>query len=474
MVAIAPPVATWNAWRLSWSRIGLAQRYALASFPVLLLLTAGLGWWVTRAIELQVLENTGANVALYVQSFLAPELQGLKDRDYLSAQEMSSLESLMGKTPLGKKIRAVKIWKEGGKIVYYSRRRLIGERFEETDNLKRAWAGEVATEFADLTDAEDVEEAKLGIPLLEVYSPLLARGRDKVIAVVEFYQNAELVEQHLRQTRWRTWAVVIAAVLGTYGLLFGIVNAGGRTIRRQREELGHRVAQLSDLLEHNEALTARVRRAARRTTEINEQFLNRLSADLHDGPAQSMSLALLRLDGTAAGDAQKAAETTGEVRDAIAEALTEIRQISRGLALPELDRLDAKETLERVVRSHCRRTETEVELDLADLDPTVPIGRSVKLALFRVVQEALMNAYRHAGGRGQRVAARNDVDGLHVTIGDEGQGFEPADVESSRTDRLGLPGLRERVESRGGGFSLDASPGYGTTVRGTRPAAVVR
>ena len=86
-----------------------------------------------------------------------------------------------------------------------------------------------------------------------------------------------------------------------------------------------------------------------------------------------------------------------------------------------------------------------------------------KVCIYRFVQEGLNNAYRHAGGIGQTVHVASDGRELTVEVADKGPGFSPA--KSSGGDRLGLAGLRDRVESLGGKFSLEAQLGSGTRLR---------
>lgn len=72
-----------------------------------------------------------------------------------------------------------------------------------------------------------------------------------------------------------------------------------------------------------------------------------------------------------------------------------------------------------------------------------------------------MNAYRHAGGRGQRVASRFDGSSIEITVQDEGPGFDPHLIDEE-TSGLGLNGLRERIDSTGGEFRIESAPGRGT------------
>ena len=86
-----------------------------------------------------------------------------------------------------------------------------------------------------------------------------------------------------------------------------------------------------------------------------------------------------------------------------------------------------------------------------------------KITAYRVVQEALTNAFRHAGGAGQRVRAAAHDGQLCLEVCDEGPGFD-ADKAFEDDHHLGLLGMRERVRSQGGAFRVESHPGGGTKV----------
>jgi signal transduction histidine kinase len=91
----------------------------------------------------------------------------------------------------------------------------------------------------------------------------------------------------------------------------------------------------------------------------------------------------------------------------------------------------------------------------------------VKITLCRVLQESLANVYRHAQGKNARVTVTGDHETLVIEVKDEGPGFQPGN--SRRHGRLGLAGMRERVEVAGGTFTIQSAAGQGTTVRATLP-----
>jgi signal transduction histidine kinase len=201
----------------------------------------------------------------------------------------------------------------------------------------------------------------------------------------------------------------------------------------------------------------RMRRAARRTTALNEQALRRVSADLHDGPGQALALALLRFDAlrTQCGDAADLRVVEGAVRDA----LKEVRAISSGLRLPELESRPLGDVVERAIGDHERHSGVSVQRGLEELPDQVPVA--IKIALLRTLQEALSNATRH--GHGVGVAVRANVAGglICLEVLDRGPGFDPAGVQTA--GHLGLAGMRERAELLGGSFTVESEPGTGTS-----------
>jgi signal transduction histidine kinase len=229
------------------------------------------------------------------------------------------------------------------------------------------------------------------------------------------------------------------------------------------------------VLRQNAELHERVRRAAARTAALNERVLRRIGAELHDGPAQYLGLALLRLDAVAASceqalaDRPEARSNSRElevIERSLQQALQEVRAISTGLGLPQLARLSPGQVIERVVREHERRTGSSVQVEVVDLPAQA--SAAVKITLYRVAQEALGNAYRHAGGVGQRVAVRRADGRLDLEVADRGPGFAESTI-TGEGDHLGLIGMRERVESLGGTFRVASEPGHGTKILARLP-----
>ncbi|MFQ5593714.1 MAG: sensor histidine kinase [Anaerolineae bacterium] len=448
----------------------LAQQFMLTSFVILVAGMIVIGWWVGQEIEAGVINRTAATTALYVDSFVAPQVQELGRGAPLTAGHQVVLGRLLHDTRLGQHIVAFKIWDAEGRIVYSTEPSNIGRFYSVHADLADAWQGRVSSGISDLQEEENVLERGHWTRLLETYSPVRQTGTDRIIAVAEFYQTVDDLQGEIVAAQTRSWLIVGAATLAMYLLLTGMVRRGSDTIERQQLELRDKVRQLTELLEQNRELHRRVRRAATRTTALNERFLRRISAELHDGPAQDLGLALLRLDSVVAACAEcpivrpeehQVSQDLDTVQSSLERALEEVRAIAAGLRLPELDDLTLHDTLGRVVRVHERRTDTETRLQTNDLPEQAPLP--VKITLYRLIQEALSNAYRHGGGVGQRVHVDCDGDNVSIEVSDEGPGFNVSEV-AGRDGHLGLAGMRERVESLGGLFRIDTEPGRGTRV----------
>jgi signal transduction histidine kinase len=230
--------------------------------------------------------------------------------------------------------------------------------------------------------------------------------------------------------------------------------------------LNDQISRLIELLSQNKELHDRVRRAAGSVATLNEQILRRVGSELHDGPAQDLGLSLLKLDALIGrgekGQAEIAfVEELTSIQSSLQNAQKEIRAISTGLSLPQLMEVSLPETVTRAVRAHERRTGSQVTLDVASLPEQAALP--VKITAYRVLQEALHNAFRHADGAGQRIQVCMESDLLVLEIADQGPGFavQPATLMPGH---LGLTGMRERVESLGGTFSVNSEIGQGTQV----------
>lgn len=165
-----------SAQRTAKLQMSLARQFALAGGVVMLISALLVGWLVQGRIQDVVVRNTANATALYMESFIAPLTQGLADHDDLSEWSRAEIGRLLEQTALGSRVVSFKIWRQGGLLVDASNTALVGQTFDVTENLKLAWKGEVRADFDDTGDQEDVAEHALGLPLLEIYSPIREVG----------------------------------------------------------------------------------------------------------------------------------------------------------------------------------------------------------------------------------------------------------------------------------------------------------
>jgi len=246
-------------------------------------------------------------------------------------------------------------------------------------------------------------------------------------------------------------------------VLYRRFRTGVITIRRQSEELNQQIISLSELLGTNKELRLSMKTASSRAVELNEQFLRRTGADLHDGPAQLISFAVLRLNQISKTEgAKKLGQEFHGIKEALENSLEEIRGISSGLVLPELETMSLEQCLQKVVILHRSKSDCEVKEYYQNLPEQMPLP--IKICAYRFLQEGLNNADRHGKAKKCRVTSNVTSGVLSVSLKDNGQGFRKS-LLTLRGEHLGLLGLKDRIESLGGTFSVNSELGVGTAIK---------
>jgi len=212
-----------------------------------------------------------------------------------------------------------------------------------------------------------------------------------------------------------------------------------------------------------------MRRAERRQTQLSRKVLMaqeeeraRLSRDLHDDLGQILSalrleLALLARQSAAGGDAFQTC--FGQIEQA-AEAL---RRICRGLRPPLLDDLGVEPAVQQLVREFEEHSGIAVDLEIGLDEERTAVRPETALATYRILQEALTNAGRHAGARNVNISLYRDGAALVLSVYDDGRGFDAASLGGDRGS--GLQGMRERAALVNGVLEIQSIPSEGTRIR---------
>jgi signal transduction histidine kinase len=206
---------------------------------------------------------------------------------------------------------------------------------------------------------------------------------------------------------------------------------------------------------------------SRQILSAQEEERKEISRELHDVIAQTLTGINIRL---AALKKEAAVNTSGLDRNIartqrlVEKSVNIVHQFARELRPAVLDDLGLIPALHSFTKTFAARTGVHTHLTaFAGVEQSETAKRTV---LFRVAQEALNNVARHAQASKAEVIIQKLPGCISMRIKDDGKSFEVEDVMRYRgSKRLGLLGMRERVEMVGGAFSIESAPGQGTTVR---------
>lgn len=203
-----------------------------------------------------------------------------------------------------------------------------------------------------------------------------------------------------------------------------------------------------------------------RVIDAQEAERARVSRDLHDQIGQALTSVLLGLrlvDGslpTTDEELRDARDHIAEVRELVAQALDEVRQLAFELRPTVLDDVGLAAAVHRLADDLTRRFGVGVELHLDGLDDDRRLPPEVETVVYRVVQEALTNVARHAEATTASVHLVADRGSLRAVISDDGVGFDVPEARRS----LGLSGMSERASLVGGRVEITSTPSEGTMV----------
>jgi two-component system, NarL family, sensor kinase len=203
---------------------------------------------------------------------------------------------------------------------------------------------------------------------------------------------------------------------------------------------------------------------------LQDDERRRLARELHDGLGQELSTAKLLADqlarqNAAGGTAKQKAE---EISELVNSAIQQVRSISHLLHPPLLDEVGLQFALRSYLDGLTKRSgvETSIEISPEDFPRFSP---ELETAIFRIIQEALTNVYRHSGARKAYVTLQKNGDQIAGAVRDDGKGIS-REIEELQADRIGigLAGMIQRVREFGGEIRLrNLSPG--TSVEVTIP-----
>jgi len=315
-------------------------------------------------------------------------------------------------------------------------------------------------EQAQLYRSDDLEVIKTRRPKLGYEEPQTTPGGDKIWVRTSKVPLFDVKGE-------------IRGVLGTYEDITDHKRAD-EELRRAHYELERRVEERTSALEK---ANKELRQIPSRLISVQEEERKRLASELHDSIGQTLAAVklwvemALRLRDEGVGSA--ALDRLEQFVPILQRSIEETRNIYMGLRPPMLDNVGLLATLEWL-RNECMKLypQRHIELETGVAEEEIP--ENLKVNIFRIAQEALNNIAKHSKAEWVDITLSNDGNGIELVISDDGVGMNLDQILQTSTARsLGLTSMRERAELTGGSFSIESTPGEGTTTRAFWPIEAV-
>ena len=192
-----------------------------------------------------------------------------------------------------------------------------------------------------------------------------------------------------------------------------------------------------------------------------------LARELHDEVGQSLSAILMETEGAECADhPTETREHLSSIRTLAERTINQVRDLALLLRPSMLDDLGLAPALNWHARETSKRTGRNVMVSSDDTIDSLPEDHQT--CIYRLVQEAVNNAVRHANPRTIQVSVRKEGQKVEVTVRDDGAGFDTRVMRG-----LGLLGMEERVRRLGGRLQINSEPGQGTLIQAALPVAVL-
>jgi len=218
--------------------------------------------------------------------------------------------------------------------------------------------------------------------------------------------------------------------------------------------------------------SSELERALSHMVRLQEEERARIAADVHDGVVQTMVGSLCELQAAMAHlgvDPQRVVTKLGRARDLLRDSITELRCVIYDLRPITLDTAGLVPAIENLRDELEQRAGITIRLSVSGLPGR--FSPETEIGVYRIVQEALNNAVKHAAAHLVQVSIRFGDGELTVQVSDDGTGFSLQEAATPDGDHSGLIGMQERARSLGGKLALSSRPGEGTTITAVIPCS---
>ena len=222
----------------------------------------------------------------------------------------------------------------------------------------------------------------------------------------------------------------------------------------------HMQTRLSDSLENLRELSGALLRA-------REEEQRRIAMELHDQIGQDLNVLKLRVkqvQDRLRRDQPALTQSCSDLREFTSQIIDNIRRITRGLSPPALESLGLRAAVNQMVREYGELSGIEFQTRLESLKRID--DRDTRIGLFRIIQEALTNAHKHARATRIAIDVREEGPGIQVVISDNGRGFafDKVSPDQGRRKGMGLAAMRFRSRMLGARLDIQSQPGQGTRI----------
>ena len=222
----------------------------------------------------------------------------------------------------------------------------------------------------------------------------------------------------------------------------------------------YRNRQLKNRQEQEKQKSAFRQELLKTRIEMQDQTLSRVSREIHDNITQVLSFVKLNLALVNTPDEQQRTEKIAESRELVSQAINDLRDLSKSLSLDHITRQGLCKTIEaevaRLNKSGIIHASVVTEGNI------IALGEQRELVLFRIFQESINNALKHAAAKEFKILLQYIPEMFILTLEDNGSGFSPGEAEKG--EGSGLKNIENRAALIGAVAAIDSSPGHGCRI----------
>lgn len=332
----------------------------------------------------------------------------------------------------------------------------------------------------DTLDIARIHEIAMVTLVLPAYSPstsnrLIGRAglffAEAITPIEQIHRGAREANSHLNQ-------IVKALSQRTVELADSVSELKQEIARRKAVEESLRASEKTsgELLDKSRRMQEELRFLSRQLLSVQEAERRKISRELHDVIAQTLTGINVRLAGLKVEPTTSTKQLNRRITNTqrlVEKSVDIVHRFARELRPTVLDDLGLIPALQAFMKGYIE--DTGVRASLKVFAGIERFSGTARTMLYRVAQEALTNVARHAEASAVEVSIRQSNGTICMEITDNGKGFAVNGNSSAKKhNRLGLLGMRERAEMAGGTFCVESAPGHSTTVRVVIPPAKVR